>query len=1178
MKKLLTYSLVIATMVWSLGIAAVVPASAATPVDGTVIKSASGVDIYYVEGGQKHRFLNPTVLKSWYFKSDAASSAGVDFSKVNVQIVNATDFNALPTGSDVTVRPGTFMIQFGLATTIYAVGPNAELYKVDSPATAAKLFGSNWGKKVVVFPSNYNNINRYGPVAGTLTSTSLLPNGSLVKFTGDDKTYVVTGGQKKVVTAEGFIANSLNTNFVKTATDASSYVTAAGSITGVDSILSTRAITAQGTGPTTTGNVTVSLAANTPAGVVIPGQAIADLAHFTFTGTGTITKLIIKRTGISADTTLNNVYLYDGNTRLTDAGSVSNGFVNFANPSGLFTVSGSRTISVRADILAGAAVVGQVVGASINSSSDIAGTTVGGTFPVSGNFLSVANATLATADFGTETGVNGAVIATTINANTNGVTVWSDSLTIGTRAVTLKYLKFKQIGSVVSGNLQNFKLFVDGLQVGTAGLDGDNNLIFDLSSGVTLNTGSRTVELRADVVSGASKTFSFSVQQPSDAVLVDSNYGVALVPIHNAGAFAALSTSVCTINGVQSGSAVTVTTDPSYTATQVVKNSSNVTLGKWIVKAYGEDVKVMQLNAGTVVTHSSTTLDTTTENFNNVAIYVDGVQVGSSQTQAIAYSTNTAASTYATSTFGSGNLFTVTAGTSRVVEVRADLSLNSATNVASVKGQLEFPANQVQGVASFQTWPAADTLYDAANSLTVVSGSLTGGKNSGFVDQTVSPTVGVQKIGSYVIQASNADGVNVSNLAVAINTTGNITVNGLADLYVDYGTQSGKVAAQASNNFPVSFTIPAGGSKTVDVYATISTGVTGAVSTTLAVTGRAAGSSATTANLAATAGQTITIGTGTLIWGPSASNLSLQQSYVNGGQTYDSFLVMTFKAATAPVTIDELGFGILGSLVTAGEQPAYSVTVNGITQNVVSNSATLTGLNLTIPTASTTVRIGVRLNGVGNGIVPGLTSGGSVTTTMNYIKYHSGSTVITSSTPNNVPTSYTIYVLNSLPTVSLIDNTSDLQNGTVSTKVGSVKVVADAKGDITVNSFPLVLSATGMTNFNASTSATGLIVKDGGSTITTSNTDFTSGTSTVTFTGGYLIQAGTSKTFDIYTQTLTNVSGTNSASVSMQMGDPFYFNWLDTNGTSLVGAASQGGSTLLPNNYDASTVVGLSTN
>ncbi len=110
-------------------------------------------------------------------------------------------------------------------------------------------------------------------------------------------------------------------------------------------------------GATTTsvsGSVSVSLAPNQPFINIAAGQISARIADFTFTGSGTITSISLARTGVSDNTTLSKVYLYDNDNIITNKLSVSaDNTITFNNPSGIFSVNGSRTISVRADILGG---------------------------------------------------------------------------------------------------------------------------------------------------------------------------------------------------------------------------------------------------------------------------------------------------------------------------------------------------------------------------------------------------------------------------------------------------------------------------------------------------------------------------------------------------------------------------------------------------------------------------------------------------------------------------------------------------------------------------------------------------------------------------------------------------------------------------------------------------------
>jgi hypothetical protein len=104
---------------------------------------------------------------------------------------------------------------------------------------------------------------------------------------------------------------------------------------------------------------------------------------------GVVTKVVLQRLGVSADATASNVFLFDGVMRLTDAASVDNtGKVTFSAPAGLFTVSGSKTISVKSDIALNTA--GQTLGMGL-ATFDVAAMTT--TANINGNIHSIASPT-----------------------------------------------------------------------------------------------------------------------------------------------------------------------------------------------------------------------------------------------------------------------------------------------------------------------------------------------------------------------------------------------------------------------------------------------------------------------------------------------------------------------------------------------------------------------------------------------------------------------------------------------------------------------------------------------------------------------------------------------------------------------------------------------------------------
>lgn len=1130
-KKIFTVGVVATTIFWSLGVAALVPAvaNAATETDcatlmaGDLVKTTASPVIYVVNADKtKSYFPQGDVFKSW-----------TGDNKYSYKTIAQTCLTSLKSATAVLPRPGTYLVKEAAADTVYTVLPGNKLSPM-TVAAATALYGASYaktpakgGRTITMDDPSWTFYSQLNPTFGAQITETAPTEGSLVKV---GTTYYVVGAAKTLseVTATGLTANRFQTKFAHTLTATTGFTMSATKLEAQDAVLTDRTQGAKGavgttTGPVVSGNVTVSLAANTPAaGTVVAGQAIADLAHFNFSGTGTVTSLKVKRLGVSADATLNNVYLYDGVTKLTDAGSLSNGVVTFSNGAGLFTVNGSKTISVKADILA--AVSGETVAVSINSASDVGGTTAGGTFPVSGNTFSVNSAILASVNFATTTATGPGA---TITAGTNNATLWQAAATVGTRAVSLSYVALKEIGSVPTDAFTNLQLYVNGVKVATGALDTNNVLAFDLSAApVALNTGSRTLEVRGDVVKGSSRTFSFTLQNASDIVLVDSSYGVNV----SATALSTTFSAVAAITTTISSGSVTITTDPSFTTTQVVKNSSGVTLGKWLLKAYGEDEKVMSLKV------TSTTVGATqaTEKINNLAIFVNGSQVGSSQTWTLSPADSS-------KTFGSGNLFTIAAGQTATVEVRGDLSLVDATTLTGIRMNLVVLANQFQGNTSFATSPAADTTYSAASTLSIVAGTVSLNKNSAFNSMNVAPNGSKVKVGSYTLKAGNADTVRVTSMNVGI--TGSFGTANLANLYTSENAAG--VSPQASNNFSTDFTLKANEIRTIDVFADIGN-ATGTIVTTLGVTAQnGTGSDASQTNQT---GQTITVGAGTLAYPSSIVIGSLSSQYVLGGSTQPSFTVYNFVASNAPVVIDELGFTFGGSSVANTDEPITSLTISGKDYPVVGHAVTVTDLALTVPVGygGLDLAVAAKFNTAGlNGITSGLTA----TSTLTYVKYHSGNTTASNSALTVQSNAVTVTV--SKPSLGVVATADKLVNGLV--KVGSVMVSADAAGDILVKNVPITINGTTATISTSSIAAGTLVVKDSAeqTVAAVTSTVMAAGASATDFIlnfNGYKIAAGKSQTFGIYV-TAASVSGAvNTCSLTSKLGSASLFTWTDVSG------------------------------
>ena len=515
-----------------------------------------------------------------------------------------------------------------------------------------------------------------------------------------------------------------------------------------------------------TGPVAVMLSANQPTGQLVTAQAGARLADFTFTGNGTITNIELQRVGISTDSTLVNVYLYDGNTRLTDAASVvTGGYIRFNAGSGLFSVSGTRTITVRADLssLAG----GNAVGVKLNKVTALG--SAASTFTnVQGNILTVASGvTTSSVHFNT-------MITTprTVDAGTTNYNVWSAIANVGTRDVYFKAATFKFVGSAPVDAVANLSLYVDGTKVaGPAMINAMNNnkVVFDFGSmPYFLRTGSHTIDVRGDIVKGSNRTMTFSVENVADLMFEDRDLTgvnvaatVGTLPLNNGNsAFPQIT--------VNKGS-VTVNVDPAFIVSKITGGATNMTISSFTMKAYGEDVKVNTLDVLPVVLNAISN-GTSSEvagvtSLQNVGLYLNGGQISSSQNwYPLAVATSTTKLTY-----NLGSSLIIPAGQTVTVSVKADIKdKNSASYTAGSVSATISGTNNGQGQNSNEVTGVA-TGGVSGNTLSISSGTGSYAKTSGFTDKTTAPNTANVKVGSFTLQAGSAEDTVVNSATVPIS-------------------------------------------------------------------------------------------------------------------------------------------------------------------------------------------------------------------------------------------------------------------------------------------------------------------------------------------------------------------------------------------------------------------------
>ena len=976
-KKALTVAVVGTTIAWTTGVAAFVPmiAGAATLTDGDLIKG-SGSAVYYYRGSDAKRcpFPNDKVFYSWFS----------DFKGVKTILDGELSVIGL-CKTPMTYRSGTRLVKIATDPKVYAIELPNTLRHIADPATAEALFGKNWNKQIDdvpdVFFGNYEASDKQ-------VTTATPPAGFVFKAADSEKMYLIEKtsagayNKREISDLDTLKKNGINPKDVRSvAATVLAPLPAGAAVAAAEKGLSTPQFAAPvaekpadkpADKPVVAGALTVALDASSPvSGTLVTqaaaaGQLGAKLAVFALTNSGSaelkVTSLSLKRLGVSADGTLVSTYLYEGTQRLTDSASVSSGVISFNSSAGLFSIAGGATKKLWVGTNIAAATSGQIVGVGLLEAASIVtspASTIAGTFPVNGNLMTIAQATLATVDFGAATPG-----ASAIDPQKDYV-MWQSTAAVGTRAVNLARMTFREIGSGEYKDINNFRLLVDGAQVGSpvAALDANGYMTFDLeSTPKKLETGGRVIKVLADIVGGTSRTFSLSLRDVIDSKFVDVDYNpAAITPTAQGAAFSARTAGDQTINA----GTLTMSKMTDSPSGNVVLTGSGVSLAKYSLAATGENMKVESLYIRVLV-NAGAPANTT---LRNGALYANGVQVGS----------NTATTAAAAGTqFSLGSALIVEPGKPVTLEVKADI-FNSGTGTAlaaadTLLTRIVSTANNVQRVktGSYAQLPAADL---DANILTIASGSLTLTKDQQYGNQNVVAPKQNVLLGQWSLtNAGSVEDININTLQVNFLFTDEFAPADLTNVYVKYGTKTGSTkstiptttgATSDGNSWSINETLAKGSSMMMQVYGDIAAGavVTEAaadnVTPSLLVSGTTAQSTATvtTNGNAVLAGQLTTARTsGVLTVSVDPTSPVAAQSIA--GTTSDGGLKLRLSATREDLFVKDITFraDTQGHEVSISSMSLWqSTAVNGPwtqvneTKSLVLSNALAGGDNLPIP-------------------------------------------------------------------------------------------------------------------------------------------------------------------------------------------------------------------------------------
>lgn len=547
-KRTLSIAVAAATILWSVGFSAfVAPLTARAASPGDLVKGTTLNTVYYYGAdGKRYAFPNEKTYLTWYS----------DFS--GVLTLSDSDLAAIPLGGNVVYRPGAFWVKIQSDPKVYAVSSSGSLRWIETEAVAEGLAGSDWNKFVNdvadVFFVDYT-------VGASLTSASSAYSGAVVSSGGSN--YLVSGSTKRLVSSAGFTANRYQSRFLLDGTGVNvAGLTAGSDVTAVEAALVNTAQTATAVTPTT-GALTVSLASDSPVAMTVPSQASGVVVlkfNLTAASAGTVSSITIKQGGVGATSTMSNIYLYEGSTRLTDGRSL-NSSSREAVLSGLnlaFTAGQTRTFSAVVD-MADNSSGGDTISLEIASASQItSGFSVGGTFPVRSSTMTTSATDV------------GEVTITKSGTVTNPV--------LGTKQSTISEFKI-EANSVEGTSIQrlrldvrdaskhsNFNLFTtDDKLVGAGVRTASDKVDFVLATPFVIGQGNNKIfRVKADVGGENADTIKVAIDQDSDLLAVGAKYGFGMVvdrgdaagdggTYNNSGSACTSASTSCSFSTIQGG-------------------------------------------------------------------------------------------------------------------------------------------------------------------------------------------------------------------------------------------------------------------------------------------------------------------------------------------------------------------------------------------------------------------------------------------------------------------------------------------------------------------------------------------------------------------------------------------------------------------------------------------------
>ena len=566
-----TVGVVATTIMWSLGVAALMPSAAqaaeCTVTAGEMIKTsgANHPDIWIVNADlTRSYFMSGDVFKSW--------NADNNYSKYYTTVTSACMSSLSATGVAL-ARPGTLLFQEMNADQLYVAVPGGKLQKI-SDAAAMALYGSKYktmantgGKLLKVDNASWVLLNKAVATAAELTEA--VPHEGMLVSNGGKYYAVGAGKVLSEVTDTGLTANRYKTTNAY-ALAATTGFTMGTAVSAYDATLAARVTGDTGsTVVTTGGTVVVALAANTPAaGYIAKGAYNAEFTKVTVQNTSSasvrVDKIVVKRDGLGVDADITAVRLYDGAKQVGSDQAINTNthLATFNNLNFDVAAGVTKTLTIKADTYSSASGTNDYL--SVTTVELEGAGTVSAALPLAGYAMQYHAVTPAVVDV--DSLASPAADAFISGATDQQLACYNFDVNAG-EGVDLKSMTLTNAGTVANDDLSNFVLKEGSLVVGsTAGnFESNGTVTLDLNSKPFHIDASKSKDLclYADIKGGIKdslgKTINLQIAQYKDVVVTgESSKAQIIVTNDNAATFTALS-SPTTGNHTISQGTLTIT-------------------------------------------------------------------------------------------------------------------------------------------------------------------------------------------------------------------------------------------------------------------------------------------------------------------------------------------------------------------------------------------------------------------------------------------------------------------------------------------------------------------------------------------------------------------------------------------------------------------------------------------